>query len=316
MAFTRLFYATDVHGSEKAYLKFLNAANFYKAQVLVLGGDITGKVIVPLIKGSSGYSAKFRGVDREAKDESQAQELEKEIRLSGYYPYRTDPDEMRQLQTDEARVHSIFVQLMLGTLQRWVQLAGERLRSSGVKMYMTGGNDDIPEIKAIIKGSEYLVDPEERVVEIDGKHEMISLGWSNPTPWNTPRECSEEDLWGKIESMASQVKNIRNCIFNLHVPPIDSIISECQKLDKDLKPVFVGGEPEMISGGSLSVRKAIEEHQPLLGLHGHIHEARGTVKIGRTLCINPGSESSEGILRGAIVNVENGSVKSYLLTQG
>ena len=316
MAFTRLFYATDVHGSEKAYLKFLNAANFYKAQVLVLGGDITGKVIVPLIKGSSGYSAKFRGVDREAKDESQAQELEKEIRLSGYYPYRTDPDEMRQLQTDEVRVHSIFVQLMLETLQRWVQLAGERLRSSGVKMYMTGGNDDIPEIKAIIRGSDYLIDPEERVVEIDSKHEMISLGWSNPTPWNTPRECSEEEIWRKVESMASQVKNMRNCLFNLHVPPIDSIISECQKLDKDLKPVFVGGEPEMISGGSLSVRKAIEEHQPLLGLHGHIHEARGTVKLGRTLCVNPGSESSEGILRGVIVNIENDFVKSYLMTQG
>jgi len=316
LAFTRLFYATDVHGSEKAYLKFLNAANFYKAQVLVLGGDITGKVIVPLIKGSSGYSAKFRGVDREAKDESQAQELEKEIRLSGYYPYRTDPDEMRQLQTDEVRVHSIFVQLMLETLQRWVQLAGERLRSSGVKMYMTGGNDDIPEIKAIIRGSDYLIDPEERVVEIDSKHEMISLGWSNPTPWNTPRECSEEEIWRKVESMASQVKNMRNCLFNLHVPPIDSIISECQKLDKDLKPVFVGGEPEMTSGGSLSVRKAIEEHQPLLGLHGHIHEARGTVKLGRTLCVNPGSESSEGILRGVIVNIENDFVKSYLMTQG
>lgn len=316
MAFTRLFYATDVHGSEKAYLKFLNAANFYKAQILVLGGDITGKVIVPLIKGPSGYSAKFRGVDREAKDESQAQELEKEIRLSGYYPYRTDPDEMRQLQTDEVRVHSIFVQLMLETLQRWVQLAGERLRSSGVKMYMTGGNDDIPEIKAIIRGSDYLIDPEERVVEIDSKHEMISLGWSNPTPWNTPRECSEEEIWRKVESMASQVKNMRNCLFNLHVPPIDSIISECQKLDKDLKPVFVGGEPEMTSGGSLSVRKAIEEHQPLLGLHGHIHEARGTVKLGRTLCVNPGSESSEGILRGVIVNIENDFVKSYLMTQG
>jgi len=316
LAFTRLFYATDVHGSEKAYLKFLNAANFYKAQILVLGGDITGKVIVPLIKGPSGYSAKFRGVDREAKDESQAQELEKEIRLSGYYPYRTDPDEMRQLQTDEVRVHSIFVQLMLETLQRWVQLAGERLRSSGVKMYMTGGNDDIPEIKAIIRGSDYLIDPEERVVEIDSKHEMISLGWSNPTPWNTPRECSEEEIWRKVESMASQVKNMRNCLFNLHVPPIDSIISECQKLDKDLKPVFVGGEPEMTSGGSLSVRKAIEEHQPLLGLHGHIHEARGTVKLGRTLCVNPGSESSEGILRGVIVNIENDFVKSYLMTQG
>ena len=143
MAFTRLFFATDVHGSEKTYIKFLNAASFYKAPILILGGDITGKVMVPLVKGPDGYTAKFRGLDREAKNETQLQVLENEIRLLGSYPYRTDPDEMRQLQTDETRVKSIFTTLMLDTVRRWIRLAEERLRNSGVKIYMTGGNDDI-----------------------------------------------------------------------------------------------------------------------------------------------------------------------------
>jgi Icc-related predicted phosphoesterase len=316
VAFTRLFYATDVHGSEKTYIKFLNAASFYKTQILILGGDITGKVLVPLVKGPNGYTANFRGVGREAKDEAQLQALENEIRLLGAYPYRTEPEEMRQLQTDEAKVHSIFARLMLDTLKRWIRLAEERLRNTGVKIYMTGGNDDIPEIKDIIRASDYVIDPEDRVFEIDGKHEMISLGWSNPTPWNTPRECSEEELWHKIEAMASEVKNMKSCVFNTHLPPANTVIAECQKLDKDLKPVFLGTEPVMISGGSFSVQKAIEQYQPLLGLHGHIHEARGNVKIGRTLCINPGSESSEGILRGVMVNLEAESVKSFLLTSG
>lgn len=316
VAFTRIFFATDVHGSEKTYVKFLNAASFYKAQVLVLGGDITGKVIVPLIKGPNGYTGKFRGIDRQAKNDSELQALEGEIRMSGYYPYRTDPEEVRQLQNDESKVHMIFTQLMLDTLKRWIKLAEERLRNSGVKIYMTGGNDDLLEIKDIIRASDYVIDPEDRVVDVDGKHEMISLAWSNPTPWNTPRECSEEELGHKLEAMISQVKNMRSCIFNTHLPPANTTIAECQKLDKDLKPVFLGSEPEMISAGSTAVQKAIEQCQPLLGLHGHIHEARGNVKIGRTLCINPGSESSEGILRGVMVNLEADSVKSFLLTSG
>jgi len=316
VAFTRLFFATDVHGSEKTYIKFLNAASFYKAPILILGGDITGKVMVPLVKGPDGYTAKFRGLDREAKNEAQLQALENEIRLLGSYPYRTDPDEMRQLQTDETRVKSIFTTLMLDTVRRWIRLAEERLRNSGVKIYMTGGNDDIPQIKDIIRASDYVIDPEDKVVNIDDKHEMISCGWSNPTPWSTPRECSEEELWRKVESMAAQVKNMKSCIFNMHLPPAATLLAECQKIDKDLKPVYLGSEPEMISGGSTSVQKAVEQYQPLLGLHGHIHEARGNVKIGRTLCINPGSESSEGILRGAMVNLEAESVKSFLLTSG
>jgi len=316
LALTRLFFATDVHGSEKTYIKFLNAASFYKAQCLILGGDITGKMIVPLIQDQHGYTAKFRGIAREAKDEKQAQVLEFEIRQMGGYPYRTNPDEMRELQADESKVQAIFVRLMLDTVRRWVKMAEERLGNTSVKLYMTGGNDDLTEIKPIIHESSYVIDPEDKIVDVDGKHELLSLGWSNPTPWNTPRECSEEELWNKIESRASQVKNMKRCIFNIHVPPIDTLISECMKLDKDLKPIMVGSEPEMTSGGSSSVSKAIEKYQPLLGLFGHIHESRGNIKIGRTLCINPGSESSEGILRGVMVNLDDDSVKSHLLTSG
>lgn len=316
VALTRIFYSTDLHGSEKTYIKFLNAASFYKAQALIMGGDITGKTIVPLIQGPKSYTANFRNVMREAKNEEEVLKLENEIRQAGGYPYRTNPDEMHELNADESKVHAIFVQLMLDTVKRWVQMAEDRLGNSGVKIYMTGGNDDLTEIKPIIRASDYVIDPEDVIVELDGKYEMLSLGWSSPTPWLTPRECSEDQLHDMIESRAAQVKDMKRCVFNIHVPPIDTLLSECMKLDKDLKPIMVGGEAEMTSGGSSSVSKAIEKYQPLLGLFGHIHEARGSIKIGRTLCINPGSESSEGILKGAMVNLENDKVKSHLLTSG
>ncbi len=64
------------------------------------------------------------------------------------------------------------------------------------------------------------------------------------------------------------------------------------------------------------MRAAIEKYKPLLGLHGHVHESKGFVNIGSTLCINPGSEYGEGILRGVIVELGDGKVKNYLLTQG
>jgi Icc-related predicted phosphoesterase len=314
---TKIFFATDLHGSEKCFLKFVNAARFYKANTLIMGGDITGKMIIPIIKEPNGkYHATFVGNKRTAKNEEELQDLQRAIRFAGYYPYLTNPQEMEQLQTDDSRVQAIFKELMLDTVKRWVELAEERLKESNIKVYITGGNDDVAEIEGIIGSSGYVIDPEDRVVDLEGKFEMISTGWSNPTPWKTARECPEDYLWAKIEKMAAQVKNMKNCIFNLHVPPIDSGLDTCPKLDENLKPVLAGGEIVMTSGGSTSVRKAIETWQPLLGLHGHIHESKGFLKIGRTLCLNPGSEYSEGILRGALVELDDGSVKNFLLTQG
>ena len=190
------------------------------------------------------------------------------------------------------------------------------MKGKGVKVYMTGGNDDRSEVEDVLKSSGYVVDPEGEVVVLEDGREMLSSGWSNPTPWKTPRECSEEEIAAKIDAMVPKVRDLESCIFNLHVPPFDSGLDTCPKLDENLKPVYAGSEIIMMSAGSTAVRTAIEKNQPAVGLHGHIHESRGFVKIGRTLCLNPGSEYTEGILRGVIVELEDKKVRNYLLTVG
>ena len=223
---------------------------------------------------------------------------------------------LRKCGRDPAKLDEVFIEVMIDTLRCWVRMAEERLKGKGIKVYITGGNDDRPEIEEVLKSSDFIVDPEGEVVSLDGGFEMVSSAWSNPTPWKTPRECSEEELAAKLDSMTSKVHDMKNCIFNLHVPPYDCGLDTCPKLDENLKPVYAGSEIMTISSGSTAVRNAIEKHQPVLGLHGHIHESRGFVKIGRTLCLNPGSEYTEGMLRGVVVDLDEKGVKNYLLTVG
>jgi Icc-related predicted phosphoesterase len=313
----RLFFATDVHGSEKCFLKFLNTPQPYKVTTLILGGDITGKMIVPIVKTSEGtYTSEFLSNKYTLKSDKELEDLEKKIRFTGYYPYRSTEDEMSDLRANPAKVDAVFTDVMIETLRRWMNMAEERLKGKGIKIFMTGGNDDRPEIEEVLKSSNYVIDPEGELLTLEGGYEMLSSGWSNPTPWKTPRECSEEELAAKLHAMTSKVQDMNNCIFNLHVPPYDSGLDTCPKLDENLKPVYAGSEIMMISAGSTAVRKAIETHQPLLGLHGHIHESRGFIKIGRTLCLNPGSEYTEGMLRGVVVELDDKKVRSYLLTVG
>jgi len=146
---------------------------------------------------------------------------------------------------------------------------------------------------------------------------MISCGYSNMTPWNCPRDFPEEELNKKISEMTAQVEEMEKCIFNLHCPPFNTMLDQAPKLDKDLNPsVQPGGGLEMAPVGSTAVREAIQKHQPLLGLHGHIHESKGTFKIGRTLCMNPGSEYAERILRGLLLDIDGNRVKDFMFTSG
>src|SRR6266568_2674048 len=57
---TTIFFATDIHGSERCFIKFINAAKFYQADVLILGGDITGKAMVPIVRQANGASIRYR----------------------------------------------------------------------------------------------------------------------------------------------------------------------------------------------------------------------------------------------------------------
>ncbi|HUK50174.1 MAG TPA: hypothetical protein VLV18_03995 [Terriglobales bacterium] len=313
----RLFFATDVHGSEKCFLKFLNTPQAYKVNTLILGGDITGKVIVPIAKQPDGtYTSEFLSNKYTLKSQAEVEDLEKKIRFTGYYPYRTTPEEIDVLRKDPTKMDAVFTDVMLETLRRWMTLAEERLKGKGVKVYMTGGNDDRADVEDVLKSSKYVVDPEGELVTLEDGREMISSGWSTPTPWKTPRECTEEELAAKLNAMISKVQNMDKCVFNLHVPPFDTGLDTCPKLDENLKPVYAGSEIMTTSGGSSTVRKVIEKYQPVLTLHGHIHESRGFIKIGRTLCLNPGSEYTEGMLRGVVVELDDKGVRNYLLTVG
>jgi Icc-related predicted phosphoesterase len=299
-------------------MKFLNAAKFYSADVLILGGDITGKMIVPIVEQPDGsYQTEFLGNLQLTKTAPERQTLEKEIRNHGFYPYLTTPAEMEKLQNDKKLLDELFSAVMVEGVRRWVSVAEARLKETKVKCYISPGNDDRFNIDDVLKSSHVVLYPEGDVVWLDDHHEMITSAWTNPTPWHSPRETTEDKLAEIFNPMISKVEHVNDCLFNFHCPPSDTPIDLAPDLDETLKPKFTaGGGISMVHVGSSTVRQMIEDHQPLLGLHGHIHESHGFVKIGRTVCINPGSEYGQGVLRGALINLDEKGLKSYLLTQG
>lgn len=313
----RLFYASDIHGSEKLWRKFVNAASFYDAQILIMGGDVTGKVMVPLVEQKPGvWLARVFGKNQKVKGEDKAAELERRMRHNGFYPLRCDADEYGRLQEDETHRDVVFHRLMRAELERWMKLAADKLADGDVRCLVMPGNDDDWDIDEVIESAPAPIENVEgRVVSFDGV-EMMSSAWANPTPWNSPRELTEDDLLERLEKLAAQLEPQKPTIFNLHCPPYDSGLDIAPELTDDLRVVTEGGEPKTVPVGSTAVRSLIERHRPLLALHGHIHESRGVSEIGTTLCINPGSAYSEGVLDGAIVDVEDGRVISYQLVSG
>lgn len=316
----RLFFATDLHGSEKCFRKFLAAKKFYKVDALILGGDLTGKLVIPIVEKPDGtYTSKFLGRDFVLKNRDEVSKLEENVKTVGYYPCHLSLSELEELRNDDNKRHRLFLRLASDRLERWIRLAEEYFRGSGDKIYVTGGNDDPLEIEYLLNKSDVFINCEGKVIELNKYHEMISSGYSNMTPWKCPRDVEDEELGKKIVEMTSKVKNMKTCIFNLHAPPYDTTIDlaiEVVVRGNEVVRVMKGVSPSVIPVGSKAVRQAIEKHQPLLGLHGHIHESRGVFKLGRTLCINPGSEYSEGILRGVIVTLDKEKIVDYFLTSG
>ena len=309
----RLFFATDIHGSEVCWRKFLNAGAFYRATVLILGGDMTGKALIPIVLDRGRWEVVFRDDRHVLETEEEVRAMEDRIAARGYYAVRVSREEMTALQGDAARVEALFAETMQRTLERWLDLAEEKLRGQHLRCFVCPGNDDRFEVDELIGRSRVVELAEGRVIDLGGV-EMISTGWSNPTPWQTYRECPEEDLRTRIEQMARGLRAPQQSVFNLHCPPYRSQLDEAPALDQDLRPLYGGQAVRPV--GSTAVRDAIEQYQPVLSLHGHIHEARGAARLGRTLALNPGSSYETGVLQGALVEVDPGGVRSYMLVAG
>jgi Icc-related predicted phosphoesterase len=311
---TRIIFSSDFHGSDTVWRKFLNSASMFKADVLLMGGDMTSKVMVPIVREPEvGYTATFLGKQMKISEEGLA-DLKKQIRQHCYLPYVCSKAEVERLSHDQEYVEKVFEDLEVEMVKDWLALIPRKAPDARVIIHP--GNDDKFVLDDVLKNSPNVVFAEESVVHFDDLHEAACVGWSNPTPWRSPRECTEEQLLEKLEKTVSQLKSVETSCFCFHVPPYNSTIDMAPKLDASLRPVYEGGRPAFIPVGSTSVRKVIEKYQPLLGLHGHIHESPGSVKIGKTQCINPGSEYSEGILRAYIIELEGGKVKRLQRLEG
>jgi Icc-related predicted phosphoesterase len=313
---TRIFYAGDVHGSRVCWKKFINAAAHYPADALVMGGDLTGKALVPIVReGDGSYAARVIGEQRTARTAAELDQMQQAISTNGMYPLIVDREEARVLAEDPARRERAFEEALLGELRLWVEFADERLAETETVAYVIPGNDDPWSVDEVLAAGDH-VDACDEVVRMVGPHEMISLGYSNRTPWKTPRELDEDEIYLRLKRLADQLQAPERAIFNIHVPPWESSLDTAFEVDDDLRYVTKGGRPHEVATGSPAVRQIIEEVQPLLSLHGHIHESKGVTTIGRTVAINPGSDYGSGHLDGCLIHLAPERVISQYLVSG
>jgi hypothetical protein len=307
---TRVLFVTDLHGSEVTFRKVLNGVEVYGAEALIVGGDLTGKQIVPLVAEPGGWACSLMGSHAFARDDD-VDELIATIKDLGQYPVQMTTDEYLELEASEEQLEAAFVTACHDQVSDWMRRLAERL-GGRARVYVTGGNDDYFSIEPIIDSAEWVVNAEGRVLELLPGVPMVSTGYGNETPWGCPRDEPEDQLAARIEVMVCQLEDTSSAVFNFHVPPYQSGLDRCVRLDTSVSPPrpIPGAETD---AGSTAVRGALERHQPLLSLHGHIHESRGIRRIGATRCVNPGSEYSEGVLNAAIIDFRSGELANVQL---
>jgi len=314
----RVYYTTDLHGSEKCWRKFLATPDYYQADVIVIGGDITGKIIVPIIHNSKGQvEATFMGRKRKLRKEKDIEDLKTTIANAGQYPVEITEEEHQAFEEDSSKLDELFQELILERVRHWCELADEKLGGKEVRCFVAAGNDDMFEVDEVLAKSTTIEMHDGKVVDLDEGFQMFGMGYANMTPWNCPRDITEDELASKLEPLGEQIKDMNRAIADIHAPPFGSGLDEAPELRDDLSLVLDAfGHPLMIPVGSTAVRDFLLKYQPLVSLLGHIHEAAGIKRLGRTTMINPGSEYAEGILRGALIDLdpEQGLVNVNLVT--
>lgn len=313
----KMFFASDLHGSNVCFKKFVNSAQFYGADVLVLGGDLTGKAVIPIAEQADGTFLTFmHGEAVKLHGKAELDDFIKKNGNMGFYPAVMPEAEYQRLKAYPEAQAELFKKLVLDRVTEWATFAAEKLKGTDIPLVAIPGNDDFHEIDEILTRAPHFDFHEMQVCQFKGGYQMLYCGGSTPTPWNTEREYSEKQYVARFAELIPQVTDMSKCIFNVHVPPFGTTLDACPKLDENLQVVYEMGMPVQMHAGSETLVNVIKQCQPLLGLHGHIHEGRAKINIGKTICINPGSVYPEGILQGAMITLCGGKVVTASLTQG
>lgn len=314
MSMMRILYGSDFHGSDAVYRKFLAAGIQYKANVLMVGGDVTGKAMIPVIHHGGGrYEAELFGEAKKAATPDELKTLQKSVSQVGFYPIVLEKDEADELEGDPAKMGARFEHEMCQRVREWMQLAVEKLTPLKIQLYFMAGNDDLASVDKVVDEFKSICNPDMRHFDMEGGYEVVGLSNANLTPWLCARDVAEDVLTEKLDQLGGMIRKPEHTIAILHVPPFGTGLDTCPELDKNLKIITQGGQVVMKSAGSPAVKAFIDKVQPMLSLHGHIHESPGHVRNGRTLMINAGSEYAEGIMKAAIINLEDGKVKGHML---
>jgi Icc-related predicted phosphoesterase len=314
---TRILYGSDFHGSDAVFRKFIASSIQYQASILIVGGDVTGKAMIPVVhQGNGKYTGRWFGKEESASTPEELEIIKKNISKVGFYPIVLEKDEAEELENDSGKMSARFEKEMCQRVREWMTLAEEKLTPQKATLYFMAGNDDLTSIDQVVAEFSSIRNPDMARFEIDGGYEIVGLSNANMTPWKCARDIEEDELARKLDALAGMIQDPEHTIAVLHVPPFGSGLDTCPDLDKNLKIITSGGQVVMKSAGSTAVKVFIEKVQPMLSLHGHIHESPGHVHIGKTLSINAGSEYAEAIMKAAIVNLENGRVKGHLLISG
>jgi len=272
---------------------------------------------VPIIQGDKRYGAELFGVSRTARSDEELAQLERDIADVGFYSFVGSREDAERIAGDEGERDALLHRLMNERVEAWMRLATERLADSDVPIYLIPGNDDDFSIDPILDNDDFRpINADGKVLELPGGLQLLSYGWSNETPWQTPREVPEEELYRRLDALAEKVNDARRAVFMIHVPPHDSGLDIAPILDATLRPTVSAGDVLRGPVGSTAVRRVLEERQPVLSVHGHIHESAGERKIGATLSVNPGSEANHGILRGYLVDIGEGGIEWVQRVEG
>lgn len=311
----RILFATDFHGSEYTFAKLIKVLDLWSPDVLILGGDVAGKGLLPVLVDGDRARMRWMGEEHDV-PLAEIEQYEDRANQLGFYPYRADAAGLARLKEDEDFKDRVFEDLMMERWSEWLERLEARCAELEIPAYVIAGNDDpwaLDELNEVER--QWVKGADGKVLPLLDQWSLLSIGLANETPWQCPRDVSEERLTEELEALAEQVDDFRTVIANIHVPPYGSSLDIAPELDTSVVP------PRPITGstvpvGSTASRDFLEKYQPLLSLHGHIHESPGKADIGQTYALNPGSEFAEGILRAVLVTVEPGRVVGHQFVSG
>ncbi|MGI0156450.1 MAG: metallophosphoesterase family protein, partial [Thermoplasmata archaeon] len=231
---TRIFFVADLHGSAICWRKFINAAKVYRADVLLVGGDIAAKTLTPIFEENGGWGVSVEGEKRTVSSLPDLERLEESLRDAATVPFRTNRREWEEMMAAPGKLDEVFERRTLEDLGRWLSWARGRIGTSPTRLCLGLGNDDLTSMEQVIAADEYAELTDREVLRLDDRHELLTLPYSNPTPWKTHRELTEEAIRGHLDAAAAKLERPESAVFNIHVPPYGTPLDLAPRLDDNL----------------------------------------------------------------------------------